>query len=461
MTAALPRFELREYQKGIVRAILEKLRINIWADMGLGKTLPTLTAISILQLHGDLKRPVLIIAPKLVAKKTWPPEARKWPHLRHLKIISISGSPKDRQAALLRTADIYTINYENLAWLIHVCKDRWPFGMVVCDESTKLKGFRLRQGTFNAQQLSRIAFNARTERWVNLTGTPSANGLEHLWGQQWFIDGGAALGRTYTDYINRWFTTDYTGFKKIPIEGADKIIAERLSSTTITLKAKDYLELGDTVVTNIVVPLEASVIKLYKKFEKEMFLELNGFQIDAVNAAAKTIKCLQIASGAIYSDKQINAYEIVHDAKIKALEELHEGIGGKPMLVAYSFQHDLDRLLKAFPLGRKLTSKNLDEWNAGRIPLLFLHPASAGHGLNLQHGGHHICFFSQDWNLELYSQAVERIGAARQKQSGYARPVFVYHLVADGTIEQAVVMRRVGKQTVQDALRTWLGEIKQ
>jgi hypothetical protein len=454
-------FKPRDYQQDVIAAILRIPRVSVWADMGLGKTAATLTAIDILQLHGDLDKPALILAPLLVATKTWPAEVRKWNHLQHMVVRPIVGTAKQRAAVLLRSADVYTMNYENLAWLLAHLGDKWPFGMVVCDESSKLKGFRSRQGTVNAKALGSVAHLPIVKRWVNLTGTPSANGLHNLWGQQWFVDAGAALGATYSAFTARWFQTEWNGYGVKPLPGAMEQITERLAPTTISLQAKDYLDIPQTIVADIPVHLPPPVLEQYKKFEREMVLEIgDDTDISAVNAAAKTVKCLQFANGAVYSETELNAYIEFHNAKIHALAALHDSIGKKPLLVVYNFAHDLERLLAAFPKGKKLNRDTLDKWNSGEIEMLFIHPKSAGHGLNLQDGGHHICFFAQDWDLELYQQVVERLGAVRQKQSGYDRPVFVYHLLAEGTLDADVVERRVTKRTVQQTLRDRIEKIR-
>lgn len=454
-------FKAKDYQQLIANHIVDNLRCAIWASMGMGKTSSTLTAITYLDLMEDVF-PVLILAPLRVAKNTWPAEVRKWDHTKHLRVSPIVGTVEERTMACARKADVYTTNYDNLVWLVEHYGDRWPFKMVVSDESTRLKSFRTRQGGIRTQALSKVA-HTKTRRFVELTGTPAPNGLKDLWGQMWFIDAGERLGRTYTAFMNRWFGRDYDGFGFTAFKHAQGEIQGKLKDLCLTVDAKDYFDLNDPVVRNVVFKLPVRAQNLYNEMEKELFIELDGHEVEAFNAAAMTQKLLQICSGAMYVDpltvsdndkKRSKEWKLVHDEKLDILESIIEEAGGMPVLVAYHFKSDLVRLLKRFPKGRALDTnpKTEDDWNAGKIPVLFAHPASAGHGLNLQFGGNILVYFSHDWNLENRLQILERIGPMRQKQANLDRPVFVYNIVAENSADEMVMARVDTKREVQDIL---------
>lgn len=435
--------------------------------MGMGKSLATLSALDIRFLAGESK-PALIIAPKRVAQSVWPDEAKKWDHLRQIEVSPIIGTVKERIAAFKKPASVFTINYENLPWLIDWMVENkydWHFNTVVCDEATKLKSMRpsvqrsakgtefIRvAGGIRARELARIA-HKRVKYWTNLTGTPAPNGLQDVWGPTWFLDQGARLGRSYEAFTQRWFRPCFNGYGIEPLPYSQEQIQAKLRDICLTLKAEDYLDLPPLIKNVIRVELPGRARRLYKDMEREMFLELNGHEVEAFNAAAKTMKCLQLANGAIYTDDAGN-WQGVHDAKLEALESVINEAAGAPVLVAYHFKSDLARLRRAFPKGRPLDSdpRTITEWNAGRVPILFAHPASAGHGLNLQDGGNILAFFSVNWNLEEHLQIIERIGPTRQAQSGRNRPVFVHYIIADGTIDDLVLARLESKRSIQDIL---------
>jgi SNF2 family DNA or RNA helicase len=445
-------FASRPYQDLIIDHILNTPRCAIWAGMGTGKTVSTLTALEILQMVED--GPVLVVAPLRVATSTWPDEVLKWTHLRGMNVAAIVGTEKERLAALRTPAHLYTTNYEQLVWLVAYWGDRWPYKTVVLDESTKVKSFRLRQGGKRAQALGSIA-HTRITRLIELTGTPASNGLKDLWGQSWFVDAGTRLGRTFTAFSQRWFVTARDGFGLSPLPTAQVEIQDRLRDVCLTIEAKDWFDLRQPIVTNIDVVLPPKARKHYKEMEKEMFTSLDcGHEVEAFNAAAKTQKCLQIANGAMYVGEGVVEWTELHKAKLEALDSVIEEAAGMPVLVAYHFKSDLARLLKAFPQGRHLdkSPQTLRDWNAGKIPVLFAHPASAGHGLNLQDGGNIIVFFGLNWNLEEHLQIIERIGPTRQLQAGYDRPVFIYRIVARGTVDELVLERLETKREVQDIL---------
>lgn len=443
------------HQRSIINDILAHPRCAVFAGMGMGKTASVLSAVQTLKLAGRVRAPALVLAPLRVAVKTWPDERKKWDRFERMVMQPIIGSPRERMEALRSPADIYTINYENIPWLVEQCRHdgEWPFKIVIPDESTRLKGFRSRQGTKRARALASVA-HSQVERWINLTGTPSPNGLKDLWGQTWFIDGGQRLGRTFSAFEQRWFRRSFNGFDIEPLPHAEREIHDLLRDICFSYRPEDYFELKEPVENEIPVELPPAARRAYKSMEKEMWAELEDKEVFAVNAAAKTQKCLQIAAGAVYTDRDRKGWEEVHKAKLEALEEVIEEAAGTPVLVVYHFKHDLSRLLKHFPRGQALDKnpRTQDAWNAGHIPILFVHPASCGHGLNLQDGGNIIAYFSMNWDLEKHQQVLERIGAVRQAQSGYDRQVFIHYIMAEGTVDYLVRRRLATKKSVQDIL---------
>lgn len=444
---------LRPYQHLIAAHISKHPRCAIFAGMGLGKTVSTLTALEGLDLCESVY-PALVIAPLRVAAGTWPEEIQKWEHLRHLTVATITGGLKDRLVGVNKNAQIYCTNYENLPWLIEFWGDKWPYKTVVADEVTKMKSFRLRQGGKRAQAFARVA-HTKVKRFIGLTGTPCSNGLQDLWGCQWFVDRGQRLGRTFDAFKQRWFRPHPSGFGIEALPHAQAEIQAVLADVCLSIEAKDWFDLKEPIVNNIYVDLPARARKTYEELEKQMFTELDsGHELEAFNAAARTIKCLQIANGAAYVDGGNSEWQDVHDQKLLALEEVIEESGGESILVAYHFKSDLARLKKHFPKGRELDKdpKTLKAWNKGEIPLLFAHPQSAGHGLNLQDGGRTLVFFGHWWNLEERLQIIERIGPTRQLQAGYDRAVFIHNIIAKNTVDELVIERVETKREVQDIL---------
>ena len=433
-------------------------RKALFAGMGMGKTVITLTYLDIRHRVLGEDRPTLVLAPKRVAQNVWPDEARKWQHLRGLDVVSVTGSASERAAALRIDAPIYATNYDNLPWLrAQYPGSRWPFKLVVADESTRLKNFRLRQGGVRARALGGVA-HTHTEEWLNLTGTPAPNGLIDLWGQTWFLDAGQRLGRTFSAFQERYFTRASGGnpawAKQVVQPYAQDMIHEKLADICLTIDPKDWFDLAEPIVNVIEVSLPRAAQLQYQELEKELFFRLkSGEEVEVFSAAALTNKCLQMANGAVYLEDG-KTWRETHDAKLEALESIVEESAGAPILVAYHFKSDVARLQRAFPAGRVLDSRpeTIREWNAGRIPILFAHPASAGHGLNLQDGGNTIVFFGHWWNLEEHDQIIERIGPVRQLQAGHNRPVFIHYIVARGTIDQVVCTRRESKREVQELL---------
>lgn len=465
---------LRGYQHLIIKHIIDSPKCGVWAGMGLGKTVSTLTAIDRMDLAGMLPKPTLIVAPLRVARDVWPNETQEWSHLRHMKIVPILGSPVQRKDALHQQAAVYTCNFENLEWLINIWGDLWPYGMIVVDESTKLKSLRANirenkdtgkqwvqgQGGARAKALLQTVFKHQTDRFVELTGTPAPNGLQDLWGQIFFLDYGKRLGRVYDAFQQRWFRRDFDGYGLEPLPGAQSDIENQVRDIVISLKSEDWFDVAKPIERNLYVTLPPAAMAHYKEMEKKLYTVIKDTPVEAFNAGARTQKCLQLASGFAYTgspdDPGDRPWSETHTAKLDALEEIVEETGGMPLLVAYNFKSDLARLLKRFPKGRHLDQKSqtIKDWNAGKIPLLFTHPASAGHGLNLQHGSNILVYFSVDWNYEFFSQIAERIGPVRQAQSGYKRNVYHYKILVKGTIEEDVLSRLETKSSIQDALMT-------
>jgi len=441
-------FTPHDYQQEAMAHLYNVRRSALWMPMGGGKTVSTLTALDNLSLVEDVF-PALVLAPLRVARSTWPDEVAKWPHLSHLRVSVVTGTPKQRQAALDVPADIYTTNYDNLVWLRETLGDAWPFRTVVADEFTRLKSFRLRQGGSRARALGQVA-HAHVTRFIGLTGTPAPNGVKDLWGQIWFLDKGERLGRTFSAFVSRWFFKGRDGFSLIPYEHAQREVEERLRDICLTVRG---LPVDEPINSPIYIDLPPAARRAYDEMEEEMYTILNREGVEAANAAVRTQKCLQLANGAMYTDEYGN-WQAVHDAKLDALESVIEEANGAPVLVAYNFKHDLERLRGRFRQGRMLDAdpQTIRDWNAGRISILFAHPASAGHGLNLADGGNILAFYGVNWNLEEHMQIIERIGPMRQKQAGYDRPVFIYPILARHTVDDLVMDRLSSKKSIQEIL---------
>lgn len=445
--------DLRVYQHEFVDFASERRRCNLFAGMGMGKTISGLTLARRLRLLGDISRPTLVLAPMRVARGTWSDEAAAWAHVSDMTVSPIIGDVKQRTAAMRRDAEVYTINYENIPWVLETLgKGRWPFGLVIADESTRLKSMKLGgKGGVRARALARVAH--LTDHWINLTGTPTPKGLIDLWGQQWFVDEGKALGRTLTSFKERWFRSAQDGYGIEPMPHAFEEITTLLKPTCLTLDPRDYFDLREPVVAPVRVELPSKVRDSYNDMEKRLYAELGGTDVEVFSAAAKRIKLHQIANGFAFVDDQ-KTWNRLHDEKLQALESIVAEACGAPVMVAYWYKPDLEMLKKAFPKGRELrTKQDEDDWNAGRIELLFIHPQSAGHGLSLQHGGNILAFYSLTDNLECYLQVIERIGPMRQFQSGYERDVFVYPIIASDTVDEDIYTSNAGKVNVLEAFK--------
>lgn len=387
-----------------------------------------------------------MVAPLRVAEDTWTKESAKWDHLRGLRVVRVLGSQAQRIRALETDADIYCINRENIPWLVKYYGTEWPFDGVVLDELSSFKSSSSKR--FKAMRKVRPLI----KHIVGLTGTPSPNGLIDLWAQIYLLDQGKRLGRTLTEYRNRYFNpgrrNGYVVYDWVPKDGAEDEIYRRISDICISMKACDYLKLPERVDVVRTVKLDNEAQTAYTEMEKEAVLALGPNEIvDAGTAAVVSGKLLQIANGAVYDEN--GKTHIIHESKLDTLEDVIEAVNGRPVLVFYAYQHDLERIMQRFPQARKLEgSAEIDAWNRGEIPILLAHPAGAGHGLNLQAGGNHIVWFGLTWSLELYQQANARI----YRQGVKGERVTITHLVAEGTIDEDVMRVLDGKATRQDAL---------
>ena len=472
-------FKGREYQDLIIKHATTHDRCNVFASPGMGKTISTLTALTIREHVAD-GFPVLALGPKRVANSVWHQEVAKWAHTRHLRVSRIIGTEAERIAALRTPADIYTTHYGLLTWLHGYIAEnggKWPFKTVIADESTRLKSQRCSfrkhpktgnvnlylAGSSNAAALARYA--PRTPYWINLTGSPTANGLKDLWGQHWYIDFGKTLGHSYDAFTKRWFmqrrgtSAEQVVFEPLP--HAHDEITQRIAPTTIALDAYDWFDCERPREVDLCFDLPDPLKKQYNKLHREAVLQLSEEKvITAVNAGVITNKCLQFASGDIFDDDGIAHH--IHNEKLDLLESLVETLNGAPLMVAYNYKPSRDAILKRFKHAELLPSDHRqqeveDRWNAGKIPMLVVHPASAGHGLNLQHGGCDLCVFTPGWDYELYQQVIERIGPVRQMQAGYERIVSVYRLIANGTFDKVVADLLRTKASVQETVMATLG----
>ena len=393
-----------------------------------------------------------MIAPKKVAEGTWTREKDKWDHTRILRVSPVLGSQAKRIRALNTPADLYIINRENVCWLVDYYRNSWPFDMVVVDESSSFK-------SHSAKRFKALAgVSGKIDRMVELTGTPSPNGLEDLWSQVYLLDGGERLGKWYTQFRERYFQPDRRGadgmvYSYAAKPGTEQSILDKISDICISMKAEDYLQLPDITYHEIPVELDAKAEKAYRELERKMVLELpEEEEISVTSAAALSNKLLQLANGAVY-DEDRSVHE-VHGCKIEAFLELVESLQGKPVLVFYNFQHDRERILKALSGSglrvRELkTTRDEDDWNAGQIDVLLTHPASSAYGLNLQQGGNHVVWFGLTWNYELYTQANKRL-----HRQGQTEKVIIHHLVCTGTRDEDV-MRALEKK---DDVQNWVME---
>lgn len=436
------------YQSYCISRLLTDPALGLFLDMGLGKTVITLSAINDLEYNRFAVSRVLIVAPKKVAEATWQKEAKKWDHLKHLRFSTVLGSQTKRIRALNTPADVWVINRENIPWLVEYYRNAWPFDMVVLDESSSFKSHKAKR--FKSLTWVRHSIN----RLVELTGTPAPNGLLDLWAQVYLLDEGKRLGTKITHFRERYFDPDQRGrdvvYSYKPKEGADAVIRQLIGDICVSMKAEDYISLPDCVYNDIPVVLDSKAAGAYKKLEAEALLQVDESTIDAGSAAVLSNKLLQLCNGAVY-DEQRQPVEI-HRCKIEAFLEAVESLQGQPVLVFYNFQHDLDRLTQALA-GSGLRVRRLtgpaDEtaWNNREIDILLAHPASCAYGLNLQAGGNHVIWFGLNWSLELYQQANKRL-----HRQGQSEKVIIHHLVVQGGVDEDVVTALQAKGDTQEVL---------
>lgn len=412
-------------------------------DMGLGKSVITLTAIYDLCLDSFQIRKVLVIAPLRVARDTWPSEIKKWDHLKDLSYSVVVGTEAERKAALMQKASVFIINRENVQWLVEQSGIPFDFDMIVVDELSSFKSHQAKRFK------SLLKVRPGVKRIVGLTGTPSSNGLMDLWAEYRLLDLGKRLGRFITHYRERYFAPDKRNgsivYSYKPLPGAEERIYQQISDITISMKSSDYLELPECIYNEVEVELSDDERDTYNTMKHDLVVSLNGQEVDASNAAALANKLSQMANGAVYGDdKKVIP---IHDRKISALEDLLEAANGKPVLVVYWFKHDLERIKNHFDVREIKTSQDLLDWNAGEIPVGVIHPASAGHGLNMQFGSSTLIWFGLTWSLELYQQVNARLHRQGQKDT-----VVIQHIITKDTVDENVMKALRAKEKIQDAL---------
>lgn len=437
------KYKPHEYQSYATEFILSHPISAVFLEMGLGKSVITLSAIFDLCLDSFLVCKVLVIAPLRVARDTWPAEINKWDHLKGLSYSVAVGTEKERIDALKKPSTLYIINRENVDWLVHKSGIPFHFDMVVIDELSSFKSY----GAKRFKSLLKV--RPSVKRIVGLTGTPSSNGLMDLWAEFRILDLGQRLGRYISHYRNTYFKPDKRNaqiiFSYKPLPGAEEEIYKQISDITISMKSTDYLKMPEYVSNEVFVTLSDKEWKVYSEFKEEMVANLGVEEIDAVNAAVLSGKLLQMANGAVYDSE--NKAHVIHDKKLDALEDLIEGANGKPVLVAYWYKHDLERIKDRFPVRQIQSPKDIEDWNNSKIPIAVIHPASAGHGLNLQSGGSNLIWFGLTWSLELYQQT-----NARLYRQGQTDTVIVHHIITKNTIDEDVMLALTKKEKTQDAL---------
>ena len=448
------KYQPHEYQKRATQFIIDNRYCALFLDMGLGKTVSTLTAIDILKNDYLEIDKVLVIAPKSVALNTWSGETAKWDHLRKLRISVAMGTAAQRSKAIERDADIYVTNRDNVKWIVdYFKKEPWPFDTVVLDESSSFKN----PSSQRFKALRKIRPQLR--RVIELTGTPSPNGLMDLWPQIWLLDMGERLGRTLGSYRSEFFTAGRRNgavvYDWIARPGARQRISKRLADISMSMQASDYLDMPDVIDGGLTLALPPDEMRDYQAFQKEQLMQLDNTDIEAVTAAALTNKLLQYTGGALYDD-QHNWHE-VSTAKLEALQDIVDSTD-ESVLIYYQYQSEKDRILKMLPDAVTFTGEPelLESWNARKIRLMLAHPASVAYGLNMQAGGHIIVWYTPTWNLELYMQA-----NARLHRQGQTKPVVIYHLIAAGTIDERVMQALNCKNGSQAALLKHIKELRE
>ena len=446
------KYEPHEYQEYAKEFVIKQNVSALFLDCGLGKTVITLTAIWELLLDYFEVRKILVIAPLRVARDTWPAELYKWEHLKGIEMSAVLGSERERVTALNRRANVYVINRENVEWLVEYC--RWDFDMVVIDELSSFKSHKAKR--FKALKKVR----PMVRRIVGLTGTPAPNGLIDLWAEIGLLDMGQRLGRFIGGYRDRFFVPDKRGremvFSYKPREGVEEAIYELISDICISMKATDYLEMPECIYNRVEVTMNEKERTLYQQLERDMLIPFEDGDIDAVNAAGLSNKLMQMANGAVYDENGV--VKNIHDRKLEALEDLVEAANGKTVLIAYWYKHDLERIKKYVGAVELDTAEDMRKWNGGEIPVAVIHPASAGHGLNLQAGGSTLIWFGLTWSLELYQQMNARLWRQGQKET-----VVIHHLIAKGTLDERVMealeKKDCGQSALVDAVKARIGGV--
>lgn len=457
---SLRRADFRGYQVYMSDRIYHEREVYLAADMGLGKTAAVLWAVRRLLDEGVVRK-VLIIAPLAVANDTWPDEFRVWTFARPMKFSLLTGEEEERTAAAREPTEIHIINRENVLWLYKWLSDQgiaWPYDMIVYDEASRLKAGRKRSkgstradGTKSAPKMNEFGalsrVRNRVERIVELSGTPAPKGLVDLWGPFYILDQGKRLGSSRTAFLNRWFQQDRYSYEITPFLHSEREIMESISDVMVALREEDYLTLPPLTVDDRYVTLPDKVLDQYRRFERTLYCE--EYDVEAVNAGVLTNKLLQFANGSLYVSE--DEAKPIHDLKLDALESIVEETAGEPLLIAYSFRFDLDRIRKRFPKFRVYGESRSDmrDWNAGKIPGLIVHPASAGHGLNFQFGGHHAVWYGLNWSLELYQQFNKRLHRSGQK----AERVFLHRILARRTEDENVASQLIARGATQDAIK--------
>jgi len=452
--------KLYPYERYSVTFVEEHDHAGLFLDMGLGKTLITLTALKELRDMELLPQKVLIIAPKKVAQDTWPKEIAKWDTFKDLTYSVVLGTPQAREQALAVSADIYITNRENIVWLADKYKKRWPFKTVVIDELSSFKSSKSKR--FKALK----KLTPLIDRLIGLTGTPAPNGLLDLWPQLYLLDRGDRLGKTVTQYRNTYFypaeKSGHVVYSWALIPGGEDLIYKKISDICVSMKSEDYLNLPARINETVYVDLTKAQRQKYNQLKKDYVLPVNsGEEVSAANAAVMAGKLAQLANGAIYTTdmdgNKTGRYAEFTEAKLDALEDIYEQANGQPVLVFYRFKHDRERILKRFNFAVDLTSDNITDWNAGRIPLMIAQPQSSGHGLNLQAGGHIVVWFGLTWSLEQYQQANKRLD-----RQGQTKPVTVYHILTRGTIDeymkQVIEQKALGQDELLAAVKAELAK---
>ena len=447
------RFNPHDYQSFCIEYIKTHPVAALLLDMGLGKTVITLTALNDLIFDDLLVSKVLVIAPLRVSRDTWPAEVKKWDHLKDLDISVIVGDLRTRKAAVSASAQVYVINRENIKWLVEYYEKnglRWDFDCVVIDELSSFKNYQSQRFKW----LRKV--RPFVHRWIGLTGTPTSNGLMDLWAEIGILDGGERLGRFIGRFRESYFKpgsmNPSTGvvFSYIPRPGAEEQIYDRISDITISMKALDYLQLPDCIYVNHEVEMNDQERRLYDQLKRDLIIPTDDGDIDAANAASLSNKLLQMANGAVYDENKTPRF--IHNRKLEMLEDLIESANGQPVLIAYWFKHDRTRIMEyltaaGYAVRDIRSSADINDWNSGSIPVALIHPASAGHGLNIQDGGHILIWFGLTWSLELYQQTNARLWRQGQKET-----VTIHHIVTKNTVDEDVLAALASKDVTQEKL---------